>query len=117
MYGSNYHNDLAAGLGCDLNDDGTVAVDDHGRTSVDGVYAVGDIVPGHNQIPVAMGMGAKAGIAVHMELREFPRSLEEIRDGGAVPKSEAPGMSRRVREAAAAFDEEPDAVEAEPADD
>jgi thioredoxin reductase (NADPH) len=117
MYGSNYHNDLAAGLGCDLNDDGTVAVDDHGRTSVDGVHAVGDIVPGHNQIPVAMGMGAKAGIAIHMELREFPRSLEEIRAEGAVERAETPGIGERVREAAAAFDEDRDTVEAEAAAD
>jgi len=36
MYGSEYNNGLAASLGADLNDDGTVAVDDHGRTSVDG---------------------------------------------------------------------------------
>jgi thioredoxin reductase (NADPH) len=38
--------------GC-INDDGTIAVDDHGRTSVEGVYAVGNVTPGHNQIPVA----------------------------------------------------------------
>ncbi|MFB6301865.1 MAG: NAD(P)/FAD-dependent oxidoreductase, partial [Haloferacaceae archaeon] len=43
MYGSDYNTDLAEQLGCDLNDDGTIAVDDHGRTSVDGVHAVGDV--------------------------------------------------------------------------
>ncbi|MFB6256634.1 MAG: NAD(P)/FAD-dependent oxidoreductase, partial [Haloplanus sp.] len=69
MYGSNYNNDLARQLGCDLNDDGTVVVDDHGNTTVEGVYAVGDLVPGHNQIPVAMGQGAKAGIDIHYDLR------------------------------------------------
>jgi hypothetical protein len=35
MYGSKYNTELAEALGCDLNDDGTIAVDDHGRTSVD----------------------------------------------------------------------------------
>jgi thioredoxin reductase (NADPH) len=114
LYGSNYHNDLAASLGCDLNDDGTVAVDDHGNTSVDGVYAVGDIVPGHNQIPVAMGMGAKAGIDIHMTLREFPRSLEELESEGPVAPEETPGIGTRVREAAREFDE---AVEAATGDD
>jgi thioredoxin reductase (NADPH) len=113
MYGSDYHNDIAASLGCELNDDGTVAVDDHGRTSVDGVYAVGDIVPGHNQIPVAMGLGAKAGIAIHMESRTFPKSLEEIRESGPVDAAEAPGLGDRVREAAAAFDAELEPMEAD----
>jgi thioredoxin reductase (NADPH) len=102
MYGSNYNTDLAEQLGVQLNDDGTVDVDDHGRTSVDGVYAVGDIVPGHNQIPVAMGMGAKAGIAIHMELRTFPKSLEEIETEGPVNEESVPGMSEKLRETARA---------------
>jgi thioredoxin reductase (NADPH) len=78
MYGSNYNSDLAERLGCELNGDGTVAVDENGKTSVDGVYAVGDITPGNNQIPIAMGKGAKAGISLHMKLREFPKSLDEL---------------------------------------
>jgi thioredoxin reductase (NADPH) len=93
MYGSNYNTDLAEGLGCDLTDDGTIDVDDHGRTSVDGVYAVGDVTPGHNQIPVAMGQGAKAGIDIHIDLRAFPRSVDEIGDLGAVDESEVPAVS------------------------
>ncbi|SDZ76832.1 thioredoxin reductase (NADPH) [Haloplanus vescus] len=105
MYGSDYNNDLAAALGCDLTDDGTVAVDDHGRTSVDGVYAVGDLVPGHNQIPVAMGQGAKAGIAIHMDLRPFPRSVEDIDREGPVDADEVPAISESLRETARAFRE------------
>ena len=93
MYGSNYNTDLAEGLGCELTDDGTIAVDDHGRTSVDGVYAVGDVTPGHNQIPVAMGQGAKAGIDIHMDLRAFPRSLDGIEAQGPVNGSEVPAVS------------------------
>ncbi|SEO35760.1 thioredoxin reductase (NADPH) [Halogranum amylolyticum] len=103
MYGSEYNNDLADQLGCDINDDGTVAVDDHGRTSVDGVVAVGDLVPGHNQIPVAMGQGAKAGIGIHYDLREFPKSLDEIRESGPVATEETPAISPSLREAARAF--------------
>ncbi len=85
MYGSDYNNDLAEALGCDLNDDGTIEVDEDGKTSVDGVYAVGDITPGGNQIPIAMGKGAKAGISLHMEMREFPKSLDELQAAQTTP--------------------------------
>lgn len=97
MYGSEYNTDLAASLGCELNDDGTIAVDDHGNTSVDGVYAVGDVTPGHNQIPVAMGEGAKAGIDLHYGLRTFPMSAEELDEHGPVTADDVPGLSDRLR--------------------
>ncbi len=84
MYGSEYHNELAADIGCELNDDGTIAVDEEGRTSVDGAFAVGDLTPGHNQIPIAMGQGADAGIAIHKRLRTYPKSLEELETSEAV---------------------------------
>jgi len=114
MYGSEYNNDLAADLGCELNDDGTVAVDDHGLTSVDGVYAVGDLTQGHNQIPVAMGEGAKTGIDVHMSIRAFPRSLAAVREDGPVDPAETPAISDRLRDRA--VDHETGDLEA-PADD
>jgi thioredoxin reductase (NADPH) len=98
MYGSEYNNDLARGLGCEVNDDGTVAVDDHGNTSVAGVYAVGDLVPGHNQIPVAMGQGAKAGIDIHYDLRRFPMSLAELEAAGEITADDVPAISERLRE-------------------
>jgi thioredoxin reductase (NADPH) len=78
MYGSEYNSELAESLGCELNDGGTVVVDEDGKTTVDGIYAVGDITSGNNQIPIAMGKGAKAGISLHTELREYPKSLDEI---------------------------------------
>ncbi|MFC7136771.1 NAD(P)/FAD-dependent oxidoreductase [Halobaculum litoreum] len=93
MYGSNYQADLADALGLDREDSGEVAVDDHGRTSVEGVYAVGDLTPGHNQIPVAMGEGAKCGIAIHMDLRAFPRSTDDIAELGPVSASDVPAIS------------------------
>jgi thioredoxin reductase (NADPH) len=98
MYGSDYNNELAASLGCDTNDDGTVAVDDHGRTSVDGVYAVGDLIAGHNQIPVAMGEGAKAGISIHYDIRKFPMSREEIEAaGGEISAEDVPAIGEELR--------------------
>lgn len=78
MYGSEYNNELAADIGCEINDDGTVIVDDDGLTSIDGVYAVGDLTPGNNQIPIAMGNGAKTGLAINKELRTYPKPLEEL---------------------------------------
>ena len=100
MYGSNYNTGLAESLGCELTESGTVDVDDHGRTSVEGVYAVGDITPGHNQIPVAMGKGAKAGLAIHKELRTFPKSLAEIEAEGNVGAEEVPSVSATLQAAA-----------------
>jgi thioredoxin reductase (NADPH) len=101
MYGSNYNTDLAESLGCELTDGGTVAVDDHGRTSAEGVYAVGDVTPGHNQIPVAMGQGAKAGLDVHYELRRFPMSIEELDAAGEIGSGDVPAISERLRSRAA----------------
>jgi thioredoxin reductase (NADPH) len=115
MYGSDYNTALATDLGCALNDDGTVVVDDHGETTVEGVYAVGDLIPGHNQIPVAMGQGAKAGLAIHKDLRAFPRSVAEIEEVGPVAASEVPAASADLREHARAF-REGEAAES-PADD
>jgi thioredoxin reductase (NADPH) len=103
MYGAEYNNGLAKELGCDLNEDGTIEVGDHGQTSVDGVYAVGDCVPGHNQIPVALGQGAKAGIDVHFQLRDFPREPEHIDELGPVREDEVPGIPDALLEQAVDF--------------
>jgi thioredoxin reductase (NADPH) len=104
MYGSDYNTSLAEGLGCDLTDGGEVDVDDHGRTSVDGVYAVGDVTPGHNQVPVAMGQGAKAGIALHKEIREFPRSTEDIARDGPVSEEDVPAIAPHLLSTAVAHE-------------
>ena len=118
MYGSDYNTDLAESLGVELNDDGTIAVDDHGRTNVDGVFAVGDVTPGHNQIPTAMGEGARCGIGNHYDLRKFPRSVEEIEAQGAVTEADVPGSSERLREKARNHENWPGREEqAAPSDD
>jgi len=116
MYGSEYNTALAESLGAELNDGGTVIADDHGRTSVEDVFAVGDLVSGHNQIPVAMGQGAKAGIQVHMDLRSFPRSLDEIDASGPVAAENVPGMAADLRDRARTFRDDDHLAEA-PADD
>jgi thioredoxin reductase (NADPH) len=107
MHGSDYNTDLAESLGVELNDDGTIAVDDHGRTSVEGVYAVGDVTPGHNQIPTAMGEGARCGIGNHYDLRAFPRDLDEIAERGPVTEADVPGISEELLAHAVAHEGHP----------
>lgn len=60
---------LAQTLGARCTENGELLVDDHQQTSVDGLYAAGDIVAGLNQITVAMGHAAIAATAVHNRLR------------------------------------------------
>ena len=55
--------DLAEALGCRLDDEGYVAVDEHGETSVPGVYAAGDLTPGLQLSLVAAASGVVAGVA------------------------------------------------------
>ena len=118
MYGSEYNTALAESLGVELDDDGTIAVDDHGRTNVDGVYAVGDVTPGHNQIPIAMGEGARCGIGIYMDARTFPMSPDDIAAyGGAVPDEMVPAISDRLRERALAHEGGPPSDEPTTADD
>jgi len=103
MYGAEYNNGLARELGCEINDDGTIEVGDHGQTSVESVYAVGDCTPGHNQLPVGMGQGAKAGIDVHFRLRDFPRDTDILDEQGPVRSAEVPGIPDELLEQAVDF--------------
>ena len=55
-------------VGARLNDDGCVGVDAHMRTSVEGVYAAGDLVIGLDQISNAMGQGGVAATTIRNDL-------------------------------------------------
>ena len=55
--------ELATSLGCELDDDGYVAVNSKGLTSVPGVYAAGDLTPGLQLTSVAAASGVVAGVA------------------------------------------------------
>jgi thioredoxin reductase len=55
-------NEFARQLACEINEEGCVIVDENGRTSVDGVYAAGDIVPGPHLVQMAAASGAAAGL-------------------------------------------------------
>jgi len=60
---------LATGCGARCAEDGNLVVDAHQMTSVDGLYAAGDVVRGLNQIAVAAGEAAIAATAIHNRLR------------------------------------------------
>jgi len=65
-------NQLAVGLGCELTPEGCVRVDEHGETTVPGVYAAGDLVPGYQLVQVAAAKGTTAGVGCAVSLREEP---------------------------------------------
>lgn len=62
-------NDLARQLGCELDHEGQIVVNSFHLTSVDGVYAAGDITAGLQLVPIAIGKGAAAGVACATSLR------------------------------------------------
>lgn len=64
---------LAGSLGVELGSDGRIVTHDHQETSVRNCFAAGDVVPGLNQISVAIGQAAVAATAMHNRLREKAR--------------------------------------------
>lgn len=65
--------DLAIRLGANHVQEGggpALRVDGHQRTNIPGLYAIGDVVDGLNQISVAAGQAAIAATTIHNSLRE-----------------------------------------------
>ena len=60
---------LAQALGAAEDESGCLVVDGHQQTSIDGLYAAGDLVRGLNQISIAQGEAAIAATAIHNRLR------------------------------------------------
>jgi thioredoxin reductase len=74
---------LARALGCAQDDQGRIQVDPEGRTSVDGVYAVGRMVrPTRSQAIISAGDGAKA--ALDLLARDAGR---DVQDWDSPPKA------------------------------
>ncbi|HWM18914.1 MAG TPA: NAD(P)/FAD-dependent oxidoreductase [Ilumatobacteraceae bacterium] len=67
--GHEQQSDLPRQLGCEMSSEGCVLVDDHCATSVEHVYAAGDMTPGPHLVQVAASKGATAGIAAAISLR------------------------------------------------
>jgi thioredoxin reductase len=81
--------DLADALGCARTEEGVLAVDEHGRTSVPGVYAAGDITPGMQLVAVAVGKGTVAGVAAALSL-QGERTAADAPDPAPDPDQVAP---------------------------
>lgn len=80
LLGSNAQSQLAIALGAAVDDNDELRVDRDRQTSVEGLYAIGDVVSALNQISVAVGHAAVAATAIHNRL---PRNFRE--DAGTPP--------------------------------
>jgi thioredoxin reductase len=61
-------NGLAAALGCQLTEAGTIVTDADGRTNVAGVYAAGDAATAHSRsVANAIGTGSRVAYAVALD--------------------------------------------------
>jgi thioredoxin reductase len=68
--------DLGAQLGCERDRGGHIVVSEHYATSVDSVFAAGDITPGPQLAVRAASAGAVAGMSMHRSLVPEHRKLE-----------------------------------------
>jgi thioredoxin reductase (NADPH) len=66
--GCEVRSQLATALGARCDDIGNLIVDEKQRTSVEGLYAAGDVVTDLHQISVATGHAAVAATAIHNSL-------------------------------------------------
>ena len=72
---------LAEKLGCELRPDGFIKVDPNQRTSVERVYAAGDVTGGVRQIITATGQGAAASLAAFDDFtRLFDGNMENVKN-------------------------------------
>jgi thioredoxin reductase (NADPH) len=71
--GCDVRSDLASALGAATTDIGCLKVDGHQRTSIEGLYAAGDVVSDLHQIAVATGHAAVAATHIHHCLPRNPR--------------------------------------------
>ena len=71
--GCNVRSDLATRLGAACTENGNLEVDDHQRTTIEGLYAAGDVVTDLHQLSVAFGHAAIAATDIHNRLPPNPR--------------------------------------------
>ena len=74
-FGTTAQTQLAAALGARLDEDNRFIVNAHQATSVEGLYAAGDVVRGLNQISVAEGEAAIAATAINNRLPRRPAQI------------------------------------------
>jgi thioredoxin reductase len=73
---------FAADMGCGADEDGILEIDKEYQTTVPGVYAAGDIVPGSRLAIRAASEGVRAAVGIHKSLIPDDRRLQ--------PRSEPP---------------------------
>jgi len=78
VLGGDAQSQLAADLGARLDDNRELIVDARQQASVDGLYAIGDVVSALNQISVAVGHAAVAASDIHQRL---PRNFRDAQSG------------------------------------
>jgi thioredoxin reductase len=71
---TSHRTSFAYDLGCAIDAANVVQVDGRGRTSVEGVYAAGDLASPVRSVAIAVGQGAAAGYGINGDLvaRDFP---------------------------------------------
>ncbi|HVZ41594.1 MAG TPA: NAD(P)/FAD-dependent oxidoreductase [Candidatus Kapabacteria bacterium] len=62
------HSDIASRLGCSITEQGLVAVDQFGATSMPGVFAAGDATTSMRTVAAAIASGTMAGAMMNREL-------------------------------------------------
>jgi thioredoxin reductase (NADPH) len=77
--------DLGVQLGCDRDDEGRIVVDEHCHTSVENVFAAGDITAGSQLAIRAAADGARAALAMHASLVPAERKLNPRRPKATRP--------------------------------
>jgi thioredoxin reductase len=76
---------VARTLGCELRDDGPIAVDSEQATSIDRVYAAGNCAEPRALVPTAAGSGVTAAVAINVRL-----TLEDADHAVAHARAPAP---------------------------
>jgi thioredoxin reductase (NADPH) len=66
--GTRVRSELAVTLGARVDQAGGIITDGHQRTTIDGLWAAGDVVCGLDQVAVACGQAAMAATAIHRAL-------------------------------------------------
>jgi len=89
VLGGDPQTQLAVGLGARVDDEGELVADAKMQTSVDGLYAIGDVVSSLNQISVAVGHAAIAATTIHNRLPPNYRE-DEFSQPATAPDTPAP---------------------------
>jgi pyruvate/2-oxoglutarate dehydrogenase complex dihydrolipoamide dehydrogenase (E3) component len=74
---------LARALGCELRDDGSIAVDANQATTVDRVHAAGNSTDPRALVPMAAGSGVAAAVAISARV-----SIEDADRAVSAPRAD-----------------------------